>query len=154
MIRTRRGTAGARLAIAGHNLLLIDTWDDQGAAVEYQVPALASTEYEPMKWDYFVNHYNNETRQEQDTKFTWKMPSGDLYVDASPLPNPSPPPASCIHVQILWADAAHTTLLSSSIRIKATGYTSKVLPAMTHGIRIICGHILSVSRRVNIFPTG
>ena len=33
-----------------------------------------------MKWDYFVNHYQNETRQERDSKFTWQTPSGELFV--------------------------------------------------------------------------
>lgn len=82
----------ARLAIAGHKVLLIDAGDDQGSAIQYQVPALnlASTEYEPMRWDYFVNHYSNETRQEQDSKMTWRTPSGDLFVGGSPPPNSSP----------------------------------------------------------------
>ncbi len=86
------GPLAARLAIAGHSVLLIDAGDDQGAAVQYQVPALnlASTEYEPMKWDYFVNHYSNDTRQEQDSKMTWRTPSGDLYVGANPPPSSSP----------------------------------------------------------------
>jgi len=86
------GPLAARLAIAGHSVLLIDAGDDQGAAVQYQVPALnlASTEYEPMRWDYFVNHYSNDTRQEQDSKFTWRTPSGDLYVGPNPPPNSTP----------------------------------------------------------------
>jgi choline dehydrogenase len=33
-----------------------------------------------MKWDYFVNHYEDEARQEQDSKMTWETPTGDLYV--------------------------------------------------------------------------
>jgi hypothetical protein len=32
-----------------------------------------STEYEPMRWDYFVNHYQNETRQELDSKMVWEV---------------------------------------------------------------------------------
>jgi len=86
------GPLAARLAIAGHSVLLIDAGDDQGTAIQYQVPALnlASTEYEPMRWDYFVNHYSNDTRQEQDSKMTWRTPPGDLYVGPSPPPNSSP----------------------------------------------------------------
>jgi choline dehydrogenase len=76
------GPLAARLAIAGSKVLLIDAGDDQGSTYQEQVPALQlqSTEYAPMKWDYFVNHYQNETRQEQDSKFAWETPSGDLYV--------------------------------------------------------------------------
>lgn len=86
------GPLAARLAIAGHKVLLIDAGDDQGSAIQQEVPALhlAATEYEPMRWDYFVNHYNNETRQEQDSKMTWKTPYGEHYVGANPPPNSSP----------------------------------------------------------------
>ena len=76
------GPVAANLAIAGYKVLLIDAGDDQGASYQEQVPALQlqSTEYTPMRWDYFVNHYQNETRQELDSKFTWQTPSGDLHV--------------------------------------------------------------------------
>ncbi|KAH8805186.1 putative choline dehydrogenase [Xylogone sp. PMI_703] len=80
------GPLAARLAIAGYKVLLIDAGSDQGGAYQEQVPALQlqSTEYEGMKWDYFVNHYQNETRQETDSKMTWQTPSGDLHVGANP----------------------------------------------------------------------
>jgi choline dehydrogenase len=86
------GPLAARLAIAGHKVLLIDAGDDQGAALEQQVPALnlASTEYEPMRWDYFVNHYSNTTRQKKDSKMSYKTPSGDVYVGLSPPKNSVP----------------------------------------------------------------
>ncbi|KAJ5369186.1 Glucose-methanol-choline oxidoreductase [Penicillium cataractarum] len=76
------GPLAARLAIAGYSVLLLDAGDDQGNATTQQVPALQlqSTEYEPMKWDYFVNHYSNLTRQEEDSKMTYRTPSGDLHV--------------------------------------------------------------------------
>jgi choline dehydrogenase len=76
------GPLAARLAIAGYSVLLLDAGDDQGNATIQQVPALQlqSTEYEPMKWDYFVNHYSNLTRQEEDSKMTYRTPSGDLHV--------------------------------------------------------------------------
>lgn len=80
------GPLAARLAIAGHKVLLIDAGDDQGASIPYQVPALhpASTEYDPMKWDYYVNHYSDLTRQAQDSKMTYETPSGDRYIGADP----------------------------------------------------------------------
>jgi len=76
------GPVAARLAIAGYKVLLIDAGDDQGSSYQEQVPALQlqSTEYGPMKWDYFVNHYTDEARQEKDSKMTWQTPSGDLHV--------------------------------------------------------------------------
>lgn len=76
------GPLAARLAIAGFKVLLIDAGDDQGSTYQEQVPGLTlqSTEYGPMKWDYFVNHYQDEAQQEQDSKMTWKTPTGDLHV--------------------------------------------------------------------------
>jgi choline dehydrogenase len=79
------GPVAARLAIAGFKVLLIDAGDDEGSSYQEQVPALQlqSTEYGPMKWDYFVNHYQDETRQEKDSKMTWETPSGELFVGTS-----------------------------------------------------------------------
>jgi choline dehydrogenase len=76
----------ARLAIGGYKVLLIDAGDDQGNATQQQVPALQlqSTEYEPQRWDFFVNHYSNLTRQEEDSKMTYRTPSGDLHVGPNP----------------------------------------------------------------------
>lgn len=76
------GPVAARLAIAGFKVLIIDAGDDQGSSYQEQVPALSiqSSEYGPMKWDYFVNHYQDEARQEKDSKMTWRTPGGDLFV--------------------------------------------------------------------------
>lgn len=80
------GPLAARLAIAGYKVLLLDAGDDQGNATRQIVPALQlqSTEYEPMRWDYFVNHYSNSTRQEEDSKMTYRTPTGDLHVGSNP----------------------------------------------------------------------
>lgn len=82
----------ARLAIAGHKVLLLDAGDDQGNATVQQVPALQlqSTEYEDQKWDYFVNHYQDLERQEKDSKMTYKTPSGDLHVGPNAPANSEP----------------------------------------------------------------
>lgn len=76
----------ARLAIAGYKVLLIDAGDDQGDSLVQQIPALQlqSTEFEGTKWEYFVNHYTNLTRQEEDTKMSYGLPDGSLYVGLDP----------------------------------------------------------------------
>ncbi|KAJ5138873.1 CAZyme family AA3 [Penicillium bovifimosum] len=86
------GPLAARLAIAGFKVLLIDAGDDQGNATQQMVPALQlqSTEYEPMRWDYYVNHYQNLSRQEQDSKMTYRKPDGELHVGSN-APNGSEP---------------------------------------------------------------
>ncbi|CAG8960240.1 hypothetical protein HYFRA_00012759 [Hymenoscyphus fraxineus] len=86
------GPLAARLAIAGYKVLLLDAGDDQGALTEYQVPAFSalSSEVEAMRWDYFVNHYSNVTQQEQDSKMTYRTPSGDQYVGLTPPAGSTP----------------------------------------------------------------
>ena len=86
------GPVVARLAIAGHKVLLLDAGDDQGNASVVQAPALQlqSTEYEGTRWDYFINHYSDLERQKKDTKMTYKTESGDLYVGTDPPANADP----------------------------------------------------------------
>ncbi|KAK1584895.1 GMC oxidoreductase [Colletotrichum navitas] len=80
------GPLAARLAIAGKKVLLIEPGDDQGTSIPYQVPALSlqSTEYGPMKWDYFVQHLSDPEEQKKDSKMTYRLPSGELYVGLNP----------------------------------------------------------------------
>ena len=99
------GPLAARLAIAGHSVLLIEAGDDQGSAIQEQVPALnlASTEYGPMKWDYYVNHYSNVSRQSLDTKMTYDTPSGGLFVNG--ISGQKTPPAGSTPKGILYPRA-------------------------------------------------
>ncbi|KAF2142053.1 GMC oxidoreductase [Aplosporella prunicola CBS 121167] len=75
------GPLASRLALAGNKVLLIDAGDDQGNATRQYVPALQlqSTEYEPMRWDYYVQHYADTTRQKRDSKMLYNTTSGELY---------------------------------------------------------------------------
>ncbi|KAB8216128.1 hypothetical protein BDV33DRAFT_194598 [Aspergillus novoparasiticus] len=86
------GPLAARLAIVGYRVLLIDAGDNQGNATKQQVPTLQlqSTEYKPIRWDYFVNHYSNLTRQEEDSKITYRAPSRGLRVGPDPPANLEP----------------------------------------------------------------
>jgi choline dehydrogenase len=76
----------ARLALAGHSVLLIDAGEDHGDDIEMQVPALhvLASEYDPIRWDFFVHHYANETRQARDSKMTYETVDGDYYVGLDP----------------------------------------------------------------------
>ncbi|PKY08322.1 FAD/NAD(P)-binding domain-containing protein [Aspergillus campestris IBT 28561] len=86
------GPLAARLAIAGFKVLVLDAGDDQGNATVQQVPALQlqSTEYEPMRWDYFVNHYSDLDRQKEDSKMTYRTSSGDFHVGSNPPADAEP----------------------------------------------------------------
>lgn len=80
------GPLASRLAIAGYKVLLIDAGDDQGDAVDQMVPArqLQSVEYTPQKWDFFVNHYSDLSRQERDSKMVYNQTNGELYTGKNP----------------------------------------------------------------------
>lgn len=51
---------------------------------------LQSTEYEPQKWDYFVHHYNDLTRQKKDSKMVYRKKDGELYIGLDPPSNSEP----------------------------------------------------------------
>lgn len=86
------GPLAARLARGGHKVLLIDAGDDQGDALPQQIPAmqLHSTDYEPMRWDFFVNHYDDLSRHEEDSKMVYRTPAGDLHRGSNPPDNSEP----------------------------------------------------------------
>lgn len=108
------GPLASRLAIAGYKVLLIDAGDDHGDAVFQQVPALQlqATEYAPMRWDYFVNHYPDESRQEQDSKMVWDTPSGDHYVGNSPPAGSNPLGIWYPRTGTLGGCAAHNAMIT------------------------------------------
>ncbi|KAH8902213.1 choline dehydrogenase [Coniochaeta sp. PMI_546] len=82
------GPVASRLALAGHKTLLIEAGDDQGANVNYTVPAYnaKSSEDDALAWDFFVRHYADEQRQARDYKTSYDTPDGGVYTGLSPPP--------------------------------------------------------------------
>jgi len=86
------GTLAARLAEAGHSVLLLEAGGDPLAAAgarlpeDYQVPAFHAfaAENPLLKWDFFVRHYEDEERQRRDYKYTPER-RGVLYPRAGTL---------------------------------------------------------------------
>ena len=86
------GTLAARLAEAGHTVLLLEAGGDPvnltGARLpeDYQVPAFHAfaSENPAMTWDFFVRHYEDEKRQRRDDKYTAER-HGVLYPRAGAL---------------------------------------------------------------------
>jgi choline dehydrogenase len=76
----------ARLALAGHKTLLIEAGDDQGANVNYTLPAFnARVSEDPnLAWNFFVRHYADDKRQARDYKTTYQTPGGGQYTGLSP----------------------------------------------------------------------
>jgi choline dehydrogenase len=86
------GTLAARLAEMGHVVTVLEAGTDPRAAdapglpEHYDVPAFhaLSSENPAMKWDFFVRHYEDETQQKRDDKYT-DVKSGVLYPRAGTL---------------------------------------------------------------------
>ncbi|PFH57869.1 hypothetical protein XA68_14463 [Ophiocordyceps unilateralis] len=79
-------TVAARLAEAGHSVLIIEAGIDLTETYEFMTPGLSlkASEYAPMTWEYFVNHYPTLELQRRDTKMTYLTPSGQRYVGLNP----------------------------------------------------------------------
>ncbi|KAJ5511653.1 Glucose-methanol-choline oxidoreductase C-terminal [Penicillium expansum] len=80
------GPLAARLALAGHSTLLIEAGDDQGANLNYTVPAFSAkaSEDEALAWNFYVKHYADESRQKLDFKTTYETPDGKEYTGLNP----------------------------------------------------------------------
>ena len=78
------GPLAARLARAGHRVLLLEAGDDVGGKLQYQVPAMhaLSTENPDLAWWYFVKHHTEAGLDASDSKYT---PEGILYPRGSAL---------------------------------------------------------------------
>jgi choline dehydrogenase len=72
------GPLAARLAQKGHRVLLLEAGNDPGDKLTYQIPAwhALASEDPSMRWDYFVDHYDDPTQAARDEKRT---PAGVWY---------------------------------------------------------------------------
>ncbi len=64
------GPLAARLARQGHRVLLLEAGGDPGDKLTYQIPAwhALASEDPALRWDYYVNHYDDATQAERDEK--------------------------------------------------------------------------------------
>jgi choline dehydrogenase len=104
----------ARLAMAGYKVLLVEAGDDQTNTTEYNVPALHSVaaEYEPMRWDFFVKHFDDEEEMKKDTKLTYELPDGSRYTGPSPPPGAKPLGILYPRVGSLGGCSSHNALIT------------------------------------------
>lgn len=80
------GPLASRLARAGHRTLLIESGNDQGANYNYSVPGFqaAVTADKNIRWDIFVNHYQDTTQARRDPKYVYDVGGGQQYVGLDP----------------------------------------------------------------------
>ncbi|KAJ4352939.1 hypothetical protein N0V95_003792 [Ascochyta clinopodiicola] len=104
----------ARLALAGHTVLLLEAGDDETNTTEYNVPALhaLASEYEPMRWDFFVKHFDSDEEIRKDSKLTYELPDGSRYTGASPPAGATPLGILYPRVGSLGGCSSHNALLT------------------------------------------
>src|SRR5262249_14522474 len=71
------GPLAARLAEAGHSVLLLEAGGDE-QPFNYEVPVFHgnATEDAELRLDHYVRHYEDERRQEQDPKYQLERDAG------------------------------------------------------------------------------
>ncbi|KAL0256749.1 hypothetical protein SLS55_009146 [Diplodia seriata] len=104
----------ARLAMAGHSVLLLEAGGDETNSTQYNVPALHSVaaEWEPMRWDYFVKHFEDEEEQKRDTKLTYTLQNGTRYTGPNPPEGAEPLGILYPRVGSLGGCSAHNALIT------------------------------------------
>lgn len=91
----------ARLALAGYSVLVLEAGEDMGDSIYTNVPALhvGASEYPPMAWNFYVNHYPDLDTQRRDSKMTWRTAGGEIWVQ---LLNGTTPPEGSEPLGILY----------------------------------------------------
>lgn len=104
----------ARLALAGYKVLLLEAGGDETNSTQYNVPALhaIASEYEPMRWDFFVKHFDDETQNMKDTKLTYELSDGSRYTGANPPPGAKPLGILYPRVGSLGGCSSHNALIT------------------------------------------
>ncbi|OCL09578.1 GMC oxidoreductase [Glonium stellatum] len=80
------GPLAANLAKAGHSVLLLEAGDDQTQNVNVSIAAnfLLAGNDPATRWDFFVKHSDNATRESNYRRTTWRKTDGSFYVGTDP----------------------------------------------------------------------
>jgi len=86
------GPLACRLAMAGHKTLLIEAGDDQNGNVNITVPGYQAvvTQDPKLRWDFFVNHYQDQTRAQRDPKYSYETAPNTYHVGPNPPSGATP----------------------------------------------------------------
>lgn len=79
----------AKLARAGHSVLLLEAGDDQGDNPNItQILNFNKAGNDPKtRWDFFVKHSDDLERERKFEHYVWRQPDGSFYVGRSPPSN-------------------------------------------------------------------
>lgn len=104
----------AKLALGGYKVLLLEAGGDETNSTQYNVPVLhaVASEYEPMRWDFFVKHFDDEEEMKRDSKLTYKLPNGSQYTGANPPEGAEPLGILYPRVGSLGGCTAHNALIT------------------------------------------
>jgi choline dehydrogenase len=71
---------------------LIEAAGDHGENPLQMAPLLgaAAAENETMSWEFFVNHYRDFEQGRRDSKYTYRLPNGELYIGLDPPEGATP----------------------------------------------------------------
>ena len=108
------GPLAARLAQAGFSVLLLEAGSDHGTDSIIEIPLFQTfaSEYTPITWQYFVDHFDDPTVAMQDPKFTWKQPNGTLWVGPNPPAGSEPLGIYYPRASALGGCAEHNALVA------------------------------------------
>jgi len=86
------GPLACRLAMAGHKTLLIEAGNDQNGNFNISVPGYQAvvTNDPKLRWDIFVNHYQDQTRAMRDPKFSYEIGPYQYHVGPNPPSDATP----------------------------------------------------------------
>ena len=86
------GPLACRLARAGHKTVLIEAGNDQGDNINTTVPAYQGivTQDPKIRWDVFVNHYQDQARAQRDPKYTYETGPYQYHVGPNPPSGATP----------------------------------------------------------------
>ena len=86
------GPLACRLAMANHSVLLIEAGNDQNGNINVSVPGYQAvvTQDPKLRWDIFVNHYQDQERAMRDPKFTYEIAPFEYHVGPDPPAGATP----------------------------------------------------------------
>jgi choline dehydrogenase len=107
------GPLASRLAREGRKTLLIEAGSDQSDNLNTTVPGYqaAVTEDPSLRWDIFVNHYQDQTRAQRDPKYTWETAPFEYHVGPNPPEGATPRGILYPRAQALGGCTPHNALI-------------------------------------------